>query len=81
MNKDEPVAYLAPIGPQPTPLAMANAAEVHELRRAFADVGLTLSLEDARAGALPKPTPTPTPPGDGRTDVVTVGAMRTGRDW
>jgi antitoxin (DNA-binding transcriptional repressor) of toxin-antitoxin stability system len=78
--RDEPVAYLTPIGNQSKLLAPAEAAELHELKNAFADVGLTLSLEDGHVGALPKLT-TPVTAGDGRDDIVTVESMRSEKDW
>jgi antitoxin (DNA-binding transcriptional repressor) of toxin-antitoxin stability system len=77
--RDEPIAYLTPIGHRSTLLAPREAAELHELRSAFADVGLTLSLEDAKVGDLPKLAPVVA--GDGRKDIVTVESMRAEKDW
>ncbi|MDA1273383.1 MAG: hypothetical protein O2960_04930 [Verrucomicrobia bacterium] len=77
--RDEPVAYLTPIGHRSALLAPGKAAELHALKNAFADVGLTLSLEDAHVGTLPKLTPVTA--GDGRKDIVTVESMRAEKDW
>lgn len=75
--REEPVAMLipTPTGPRTAMAAQARS----ELQRRLGAAGLLLSVEPVATGPLPQVAASRA--GDRRTDVRTVEAMRSERDW
>jgi len=77
--REEAVAYLTPVSGEKKQ-TVQEIQGVKALERDLADIGLTCQM--ARPGSKPSDVvPAPVVAGDGRTDLSTIEAIRSEKDW